>query len=286
MRKFLSFVLAMLLGAAVGTGIDQAYSAVTTTAAANPVNNIVGGSIDNTPIGATTPSTGAFTTLTATGNVVAGDSLRQSKASATMYETLSLTNGTSGVAAGAYTIYTAGTNAYYTYVFSQGYTTSNQYVQNGVLLETAGAGGINLSGHSATGPVKVWNNDVLTATFSTSGLQIAQGALGYATGVGGTVTQATSKATAATCSKVTCEITMNAAALAASTTVSFTLTNTTLAAADQFVCTHHSGGTIGAYTVTAFPAAGSATVALRNVTAGSLSEAVVLKCNVYKSATS
>ena len=31
--------------------------------------SIVGGSVDNSPIGATTPSTGAFTTLTATGGI-------------------------------------------------------------------------------------------------------------------------------------------------------------------------------------------------------------------------
>lgn len=35
--------------------------------------SIVGGAVDNTPVGATTPSTGAFTTLSATGNVSLGD---------------------------------------------------------------------------------------------------------------------------------------------------------------------------------------------------------------------
>lgn len=35
--------------------------------------SIVGGAVDNTPVGATTPSTGAFTSLTATGNVALGD---------------------------------------------------------------------------------------------------------------------------------------------------------------------------------------------------------------------
>jgi hypothetical protein len=71
-RKLLHFALAIVLGAALGTGIEQAYSTVTTTSAANPINNLVGGSINNTPIGATTPSTGAFTTLTTTGNVIVG----------------------------------------------------------------------------------------------------------------------------------------------------------------------------------------------------------------------
>lgn len=36
---------------------------------------ITGSSVDNTPIGATTPSTGAFTSLSSTGNVTAGQNL-------------------------------------------------------------------------------------------------------------------------------------------------------------------------------------------------------------------
>ena len=35
--------------------------------------SIIGGSVDNSPIGATTPSTGAFTTLTTTGATSLGD---------------------------------------------------------------------------------------------------------------------------------------------------------------------------------------------------------------------
>jgi hypothetical protein len=77
MRKLLHLALAVVLGAALGTGIEQAYSTVVRRSAANPLNSIVGGSIDNTPIGATTPSTGAFTTLTTTGNVTSALSERR-----------------------------------------------------------------------------------------------------------------------------------------------------------------------------------------------------------------
>lgn len=35
--------------------------------------SIVGGSVDNSPIGASTPSTGAFTTLSSTGTTTLGD---------------------------------------------------------------------------------------------------------------------------------------------------------------------------------------------------------------------
>jgi hydrogenase maturation factor HypE len=36
---------------------------------------IIGGTVDNSPVGATTPSTGAFTTLSASGNVTLGDAV-------------------------------------------------------------------------------------------------------------------------------------------------------------------------------------------------------------------
>lgn len=113
----------------------------------------------------------------------------------------------------------------------------------------------------------------------------ASGGLGYGTGAGGTVTQATSKATGVTLSKPTGEITLHNAALAAATIVSFVLTNTTIAAGDHVLVQHVSGGTVGAYSCTATAAAGSATIYVRNDTAGSLGEAIVLKVSVLKSVT-
>lgn len=120
---------------------------------------------------------------------------------------------------------------------------------------------------------------------SSGNITSSGGGIGYGTGAGGTVTQATSKATGVTLSKVTGQITMNAAALAANTTVSFVLTNTTIAATDMVLVQHISGGTVGAYVCSAAPAAGSATVYVRNVTAGSLSEAIVLQFIVIKAVT-
>ena len=105
---------------------------------------------------------------------------------------------------------------------------------------------------------------------------------GYITGEGGTVTQATSKATAVTLNKKCGQITMNAAALAAATTVTFVLTNSTIAAADLLVLNHVSGGTAGAYLLNAQAAAGSASVNVRNITAASLSEAIVIGFAVIK----
>jgi hypothetical protein len=110
-------------------------------------------------------------------------------------------------------------------------------------------------------------------------------AFGYSTGSGGTVTQNTSKSTAVTLNKLTGNITMNAAALAAAAIVSFTLTNSTIAAEDVIVVQHVSGGTVGPYLLNARAAAGSATITVRNTSAGSLSEAIVLKFLVIKAVT-
>ena len=126
---------------------------------------------------------------------------------------------------------------------------------------------------------------VATGTsLSTTGNQVISGTgkQGYATGSGGVVTQATSKATAVTLSKSTGQITLNAAALAASTTVSFTLTNTVIEAGDILVMNHISGGTAGSYLLNAQSAAGSASINVRNISLGSLSEAIVVAFAVIK----
>jgi len=110
------------------------------------------------------------------------------------------------------------------------------------------------------------------------------GGVGYTVGTGGTVAQTGNKATGVTLNKQTGEITMQATALSAATIVSFVLTNSTIGANDLLVLQHQSGGTLGAYTINAACAAGSATIYVRNNTAGSLSEALVLRYAVVKGA--
>lgn len=129
------------------------------------------------------------------------------------------------------------------------------------------------------------NIGIATGTsLSTTGNQVISGAgkQGYTTGSGGVVTQATSKATGVTLSKPTGQITLNNAALAADTTVSFTLTNTIIEANDILVMNHISGGTAGSYLLNAQSAAGSASINVRNITTGSLSEAIVIAFAVIK----
>jgi hypothetical protein len=108
---------------------------------------------------------------------------------------------------------------------------------------------------------------------------------GYITGEGGTVAQGTSKSTAVTLSKKCGQITMHNASLAAATTVSFTLTNTTIAATDLLVLNHVSGGTAGSYLLNAQAAAGSVSINVRNITAGALGEAIVIGFAVIKAVT-
>lgn len=129
---------------------------------------------------------------------------------------------------------------------------------------------------AATGTSLAVTAGITTSTASANGI-------GYATGAGGTVTQATSKATAFTLSKLTGTITFAADALASQTSVASTWTNTTIAATDIVLFTHASGGTLGAYNIACTCGAGSATINLRNTTGGSLSEAPVFKYVVIKS---
>jgi predicted ThiF/HesA family dinucleotide-utilizing enzyme len=102
--------------------------------------------------------------------------------------------------------------------------------------------------------------------------------IGYAAAAQGSVTQLTSKATGVTLNTSAGQITMNNAALAATTNVSFTLTNSLLSAKDVIIFNVSGGNaTPGTYNVfTSTLAAGSATIVLRNISGGSLSEAVVL----------
>jgi hypothetical protein len=100
---------------------------------------------------------------------------------------------------------------------------------------------------------------------------------GYTADAQGTVTQATSKSTAVTLDKSAGQITMNNAALASVTNVTFTLNNSFISANDILVLNVSGGATSGAYNCwVSGLSAGSASITLRNISGGSLSEAVVI----------
>jgi hypothetical protein len=101
--------------------------------------------------------------------------------------------------------------------------------------------------------------------------------LGYTTEGQGTVTQATSKSTAVTLNKPAGQITMNNASLATATNVTFTFNNSFISVNDILILNVAAGATAGAYNCwVSSLAVGSATVTVRNISGGSLSEAVVI----------
>ena len=102
--------------------------------------------------------------------------------------------------------------------------------------------------------------------------------LGYTAAAQGTVTQATSKSTAVTLNKSAGVITMNNASLATATNATFTLNNSLISANDTVILTISGGQTTpGSYNVFANSlAAGSVSITLRNISGGSLSEAIAI----------
>ena len=114
--------------------------------------------------------------------------------------------------------------------------------------------------------------------------------IGYTSAAQGAVTQLTDKATGVTLNKSAGRITMNNAALAGSTAVSFILTNSLISINDTIivcVSSNTTGSAAGAYTTyVSYLAAGSALITLRNLTtATSYSEAVIINfCVIHGAA--
>jgi len=102
--------------------------------------------------------------------------------------------------------------------------------------------------------------------------------LGYTPAAQGSVTQLTSKSTAVTLNTSAGVITMNNASLATATNATFTLNNSYISANDTVILTIAGGQTTpGSYNVFANSlAAGSVSITLRNISGGSLSEAIVI----------
>jgi len=102
--------------------------------------------------------------------------------------------------------------------------------------------------------------------------------LGYTPAAQGSVTQLTSKSTAVTLNTSAGVITMNNASLATATNATFTLNNSYISANDTVILTIAGGQTTpGSYNVFANSlSAGSVSITLRNISGGTLSEAIVI----------
>jgi hypothetical protein len=153
--------------------------------------------------------------------------------------------------------------------------TTKQYV------DAADALKLNKAGDTMTGAL------IVNSTIASNSTILANGnssKIGYDTGAGGSVTQgAGAKTNAVTLNRPTGIIVTDNAALASATAVTFNLSNSVIEATDIVVVSHISGGTLGAYNFAVAPAAGNANIVIRNITAGSLSEALTLRFIVIKS---
>ena len=131
------------------------------------------------------------------------------------------------------------------------------------------------------------NSDITSLTNLTGGLAVTGAAtLGYSTGAGGSVTQATSKSTAVTLNKPTGRIIMAADALAAGASVSFVFNNSLIAIADLVVFSSTFASAGYNYRIKSTVAAGSAYMTVTNETAGTLSDALEFNFAIIKGSAS
>lgn len=113
------------------------------------------------------------------------------------------------------------------------------------------------------------------------------GPIGYGTGAGGTVTQATSKTTAVTLNKPSGFITMNNAALAAGAVAAFSLNNSFIGAHDLVVVQPTGGGIWNEYQAwVSYGATGLCLINVRNNSADSRSDPIGITFAIYSGATS
>jgi hypothetical protein len=148
------------------------------------------------------------------------------------------------------------------------------------LLDDANAS----TARSTLGVGTIGTQDADNVNITGGDIALASGTVGYAAGNGGAVVQLLTKATGVTLDTPCGAITMNNGGMAAGTTATFTLTNSTIAAGDVLIL-GYSGGTDGAYRLNFFCSAGSADISVTNTTAGVLSEAIVISFAVFKAAT-
>lgn len=175
-----------------------------------------------------------------------------------------------------------------------GFTTSGMNTQDGAMIGTSTSllGGLSI-GTQASADLRLYTNNTLrwtmagaTGNVSTTGqFTSSGGGIGYETGAGGTVTQLTSRTTAVTLNKLCGNITMFSAAQAINAMVTFTLTNSYIAAGDYLLVQHISATNGGAWGISTVTGAGSATISIRNNTTASITEATPLKFFILKATT-
>ena len=172
------------------------------------------------------------------------------------------------------------------------FTITNYYGISSITSNAASATITNLYGlylsHSGAGTVTnrygIYQADSLATNYFAGSVLASgtTGGLGYGTGSGGTVTQATSRTTGVTLSKNNGAITMFSAA-GSTTAATFTVTNTLVAATDTIILNQKSGTNLYALLVTAV-AAGSFDVTFYT-TGGTATDAPVINFALIKAVT-
>lgn len=170
---------------------------------------------------------------------------------------------------------------------SSGTTGNNFTIANCPIIITANSGNnLSLGGGGTAGVVSISST---TVTANSGILSKGTGGVGYVTGAGGTVTQATSRSTGVTLNKIAGVITGNGSSLAGLATVTFTVTDSTVAAVDTVVLSETSasaGAAATLYKVTGV-AAGSFTITEINTTASTADTGIpVWNFTVIKGASS
>jgi len=227
-------------------------------------------------------SAGSFTTLNTSGNNVLGDATT---------DTLNVGNG--GLIKDASGNVGLGRSPNYSLdVYRSGTTSSTVAAANDnvvTVMQTVTNTQANIGSLTSHPLVFIQGNAEAARIDNNKNLLVTTPALlGYGTGAGGTVTQATSKSTTVTLNKPAGKITMDAASLAAGSTVIFNLNNTMIGSSDMVNVQLDAGGIVSTanYNVWASSGTAAAVVALKNVSAGALSESVGIRFHVTKVAQS
>jgi hypothetical protein len=260
----------------------------------NPTGHLGAGSVITIPDGLVgTPGlaftadldNGAYRSATNTWHLVAGAQTAltlTSLALSTAVDFIVNTTGTFEIDVASGNTYGVGTLRYDgVATFGSNILVSGNAVLNGTITVSEAAAFDNTIGVSGAGSF----GDGITAVgpiLSSS----ATAPLGYTTGAGGTVTQATGKGTTVTLNKVCGEIALSSASLDADTTVSFALQNTAISATDVMIINHVSGGTLGNYLLNVNCQASGATIYVRNISTGALAQPLTLRYAVVNAVTS
>lgn len=228
----------------------------------------------NTPIGATTPAAGAFTTLAASdiasfaaGAITTPSIARTGDLNTGFWFPAANTIAASVNGAEGWRLTTTGLSVGGTLYLNA----------NGLFQEKSGTRSWTTSVNQSSAAWTVSSGDGLgsvvfdCATVTTSGSiasTSATGGIGYGTGAGGAVEQGTGRTTGVTLNKVTGAITL-VSALGSVVPTSFTVTNSTVAATDTVILSQQSGTddyillvtavAAGSFEITAYTTGGTTT---------------------------